>query len=176
MKNRSQGVVNRETLKSRARGAILGVLLPHLPPVPSMNKWTKFGPCNDFWCAGVLFDIFKFLCQIAFETLEIELSKKVDIIEAKNASKDAGEPDPEVAVQVSWHKVAGSRFARLHGTLQDKLTSFMKATCRGVTWEGVGAFRRFKTKLLCFERSPPRCSKLFWYMCGSGVTLGDSWA
>lgn len=116
--------VSRADILKAAKTAIMTCLLPHLPPVASINKWMKFLPSNTFWTAGTYFKIFRILCKLAFATLEFELKKKVSHLTAKQNQADQNNLDPEVAAQVLWHQISGKRFLRLVGVLNDDFQIF----------------------------------------------------
>ena len=129
------GWYSLSSLKADLRTALTRVILSGQPGVPSLNKWTKFGPSNDFWMIGTFWNILPKLCDLAWSELEISLRKAVSRVEkVANALGSDNAADPEVSVQVSWHHVAGTRYAKLDRTLHDAVSIFI-ITCNAVVLE-----------------------------------------
>jgi len=119
------GLVDLPALKSTLKRCLMVVVLAHQPTVPSLNKWTKHGPSNDFWVIATLWDILPKLQVISWSELEIFLKKTVARQLAAARLLGADEADPETQVQVSWHGVAGTRYDRLDRVIHDALSLFI---------------------------------------------------
>ena len=85
--------VNQEVSDS-----IVQVLFRMVPDVPQGNKWTKLGPCLDFYHCANLFGILCGVQKIAFR--KIVFTAKV----IENTLGDADGPHRNTA---NWHAVAG---------------------------------------------------------------------
>lgn len=79
-------------------------LFTRKPQVPSLNKWTKIGPCVDVLVAGIAVHG---LFVAAFAELQTKIPDKVG---GSGQGTDAG-AEPEYDADVEYSAVQGKRFA-----------------------------------------------------------------
>ena len=86
--------LQRSTVVNKAAEAIAHVMLAHMPPVPSENKWTKLYPCLAFFMTGDLFGTLAGLAERAFGDLYLH----------EHDATAPGAADPEYEHDVCWRK------------------------------------------------------------------------
>ena len=90
--------------------ALKATVFHHRPLVPSVNKWTKLGPCCDVLVFGVLLHGVFTAC---FETLQIKTCDTPD-----------GDDVVEYAKDVDFAALQGKRYIRALRMLQDRACRF----------------------------------------------------
>ena len=92
---------------SRAAAETRGIkavcfLLQSKPCVPVLSRWTKVGPCLDFWIGGMIQGVMRDLLEVATRALSFEGGREP-------GDEDAAEEDGEG--RVDFRVVAGKRLA-----------------------------------------------------------------
>lgn len=97
---------NRAESVTKLTKAVLLVMLPSVPSAPVVTKWTKLGPCLDFFfVAGVHATLGKLFNAVA---AGFSCSQGL-----QPAATDGGDGDEDQPEELNWHRLAGKRLARL---------------------------------------------------------------
>ena len=81
--------------------AIKRIVLRCQPTVPQISKWTKLGPCNDWFLIGCVAGLLRRLFRHGFAAIDWQR----EVEQAGGQDVDLGNHNEEF----SWHAVAGSR-------------------------------------------------------------------
>jgi hypothetical protein len=90
------------------------LLLPRLPVLPVISKWTKLGLALDFWLVGCVHSVLSLVLRAAQQGLHYPqqvLSAGEDIGGALLGAEEGG---------VSWQQLAGSRLERTIRLAEDE--------------------------------------------------------
>ena len=98
-----RGYHTRASLVDDVVWAYLQMLLPRMPALPVISKWTKLGPALDWFLVGS--------CNTILLQLFEEASK------AFSYPQQTTDPDPAGEADVEWHRMAGFRLFRSLGFL-----------------------------------------------------------
>lgn len=88
--------------KAMVRG-VTQVLLRAQPVPPNEGKWTKIGPCLDFFVTGDMLSCFPALCDVAYG--------KIGLRQQQQDCQQVFSDEP------TWHQVAGKRLERTKRTV-----------------------------------------------------------
>ena len=94
-----------EVCEQKMQKALLSLPLSAMPVLPSTGKWTKTGPCNDWFLLAFLFGWFKGILSMSCAPLKLE---------------DVAAPEADeqyCSTDFDWAKVAGVRYKRMRDML-----------------------------------------------------------
>lgn len=106
---------SREDTADKMCRALLDFAVRVAPPVPSTSKWTKTGPSVDDFMVGHMCRLLHGLTKMATEPFKMDQAGT-----AAPATSDE-RPDDDF----DWHRVAGKRYLRAMGPLQDSKRSLL---------------------------------------------------
>ena len=97
----------RDVCRRKIVDAIQRLVFKKLPQVPKSNKWTKLGPCLDWFLVAMApHSMFVYIYRHAFDKMSIKFASTVE-----DAEKDQAKEGMESALmqEINWHAVQGKR-------------------------------------------------------------------
>ena len=105
----------REALKLPLTQCVRQTVLPHHPTVPQSGKWTKVGPCNEFYMIGSSYGLLSCLSNLAYGPLHVRPKPLSAIMDDSNGAW----VDPSLVSETFFSAVAGCRRNRYDAMVGD---------------------------------------------------------